>query len=109
MHRQGDGLHGSTDHTLAELIITKLLVLFLLIIAPVYYGGTRIYGWGRRLKNLLYKECMMMCEKRPLYLSEYHPVSELVVESHDLRQPKFPAIDVHAAVEDSRSMASIKR
>ena len=32
---------------------------------------------------------------RPLYLHEYHPKSELVVESHELLTPKFPAIDVH--------------
>jgi len=32
---------------------------------------------------------------RPLYLSEYHPISELVVESHEVLEPKFPIIDVH--------------
>jgi len=33
--------------------------------------------------------------ERPLYLHEYHPKPELVVESHQVLTPKFPAIDVH--------------
>lgn len=32
---------------------------------------------------------------RPLYLHEYRPESELVLERHDLRRPRFPAIDAH--------------
>lgn len=32
---------------------------------------------------------------RPLYLHEYHPKSQLVVEQHEVLKPKFPAIDVH--------------
>lgn len=36
-----------------------------------------------------------MSESRPLLLKEYHPVSELVVEEHEVLTPKFPVIDVH--------------
>ena len=34
-------------------------------------------------------------KERPMYLHEYHPKTELVVESHQVLTPKFPVIDVH--------------
>jgi hypothetical protein len=36
-----------------------------------------------------------MTGDRPLYLHEYRPKSQLVVEKHVVLKPKFPAIDVH--------------
>lgn len=36
-----------------------------------------------------------MNENRPLYLHEYHPRTELVVEEHAILKPRFPVIDVH--------------
>ncbi|NLX70650.1 MAG: amidohydrolase [Clostridiales bacterium] len=36
-----------------------------------------------------------MSEFKELYLSEYMPKSELVVEEHEVLLPKFPVIDVH--------------
>lgn len=36
-----------------------------------------------------------MTDKRPLYLYEYNPKSELVTFEHLLEKPKFPAIDAH--------------
>ena len=32
---------------------------------------------------------------KPIYLSEYAPKNELVVESHYIKTPRFPAIDIH--------------
>lgn len=32
---------------------------------------------------------------KPIYLTEYVPKSELIVESHYIKTPKFPAIDAH--------------
>jgi len=32
---------------------------------------------------------------KPIYLSEYVPKNELVVESHYIKTPRFPAIDIH--------------
>lgn len=36
-----------------------------------------------------------MQESRPLYLHEYKPKSELIVQEHILDRPKFPTIDAH--------------
>ena len=36
-----------------------------------------------------------MVEKRSLYLHEFNPISDLVLEEHILTCPKFPAIDMH--------------
>ena len=38
---------------------------------------------------------MCVSENKPLYLSEFHPKSDIVVEEHKPTTPKFPAIDVH--------------
>lgn len=40
-------------------------------------------------------EMITTAAKRPLYLSEYRPVSELKVKSHDISYPKYPVIDIH--------------
>ena len=37
-------------------------------------------------------------QSRPLYLHEYRPKTEIVVEEHLLDAPKFPAIDVHTHI-----------
>jgi len=36
-----------------------------------------------------------MSQDRPLYLHEFRPKTEIVVEEHLLDAPKFPAIDIH--------------